>query len=307
MRVSDAEALHELFHAFEVGNGLSYRTSLDEVTHNLQDPDIDLENDSLVSVDESGKFGAAAQLSVKSSATKHRAFITTLARPGHSDLEDVCIRWSEDRSRELLAALPERERTLRAWADGAMPARIAQYERSGFSVSRYFVEMIRPLSEPIPEVELPEGTYLIPWDRERDDQTLDASNAAFEDHWGTVAMDQQTWRRELEYPGVRLDLSTMVIADDDVVAFSLVGMYPEDWDVTGRREAWVERIGTVRPWRKRGIATALLTDAMHRIKGEGLDYVALGVDADSPTGAFGLYVRSGFTESNRSVALTKPW
>ena len=37
-----------------------------------------------------------------------------------------------------------------------------------------------------------------------------------------------------------------------------------------------------------------------------MDYGVLGVDADNPTGALGLYERNGFKVSERSTAWRKP-
>lgn len=308
LTLEDADRLHELYDAFESGGCLDYRTSRDEVVHLLEAPSIDLAVDTLAAVDPSGAIRAAITTSLRSSAAKHRTFLFSLSRPGDEALERSLIEWGEERARQRMSHLDDgAERLIRGWAESAMPDRISMYESLGFRVVRYFVEMIRDLGDPIPEIVLPTGVQLVDWDPSHSSNVHEASNEAFADHWGSVPMDATDWERSLAYPGVRLDLSALALSDGDVVAFSLAGVYPEDWSLRGRKEAWVDSLGTKRAWRKQGLATALLLDAMRRFRAEGVDYAALGVDAESPTGAFGLYTKVGFVETTRSVALVKAW
>jgi ribosomal protein S18 acetylase RimI-like enzyme len=56
---------------------------------------------------------------------------------------------------------------------------------------------------------------------------------------------------------------------------------------------WVRLLGVRRPWRRQGIALALLRQAFQEFKRRGQRSVGLGVDAASPTGATELYRRAG--------------
>jgi mycothiol synthase len=56
----------------------------------------------------------------------------------------------------------------------------------------------------------------------------------------------------------------------------------------------VGQLGTRRPWRQQGIASALLSRFLATTHEDGYQQVALGVDADNPTGTLGLYERHGF-------------
>jgi ribosomal protein S18 acetylase RimI-like enzyme len=60
-------------------------------------------------------------------------------------------------------------------------------------------------------------------------------------------------------------------------------------------------IGTVPPWRNRGVSSALLASVLVHCRDESISPVTLTVDGDSPTGAQRLYERFGF---NRSETLT---
>ncbi len=309
MTLDDAVAYHALHEGFETGNGLSYRTSLGEVRHELEDPKVDLAADTLVAVDREGVMQASCVVRVSSQeGVMHRGFVLTLALPGAEHLEEFCVRWGEARVREKMAERDDdTPRVIRGWAEAVMPARIGMYERLGFEVRRYFVEMARALADPIPPIELPPGVDVLPWDDRWAYSTWQARREAFVDHWGSVTSPFEEWKRLLDEPGTRLDLSAVAVADDEVVALSVAGVFPHDWEIRGRREGWILTLGTRRAWRRRGLASALLVDAMQRFGAEGLTHATLAVDAESPTGAFGLYTRLGFVETARSVALVKDW
>lgn len=71
--------------------------------------------------------------------------------------------------------------------------------------------------------------------------------------------------------------------------------------MTGRRDGWTNLMGTLEPYRGRGIASVLMTHALTAFAAEGLTHAALNVDADSPTGAGRLYRRLGFEPIMRWV------
>ena len=60
------------------------------------------------------------------------------------------------------------------------------------------------------------------------------------------------------------------------------------------RTAWMDHIAVRREWRRRGVASALIRSSLVALREEGFHTVVLDVDADSPTGALGLYERHGF-------------
>lgn len=76
---------------------------------------------------------------------------------------------------------------------------------------------------------------------------------------------------------------------------------PEENERLGRRQAWIGQIGVRRGWRKRGLATALLCESMRAFRAAGFEWAVLGVDAESLTGAVGVYERVGFRTSLQTV------
>ena len=85
------------------------------------------------------------------------------------------------------------------------------------------------------------------------------------------------------------------------MAICLNHAYPEDDELTGRREAWIESLGTVRDWRRRGVASALIAASLATFAADGFTHALLGVDSDNPTGAAHLYRALGFERQRRSI------
>jgi ribosomal protein S18 acetylase RimI-like enzyme len=68
----------------------------------------------------------------------------------------------------------------------------------------------------------------------------------------------------------------------------------------------VNVLGVRRPWRRRGLALALLLHSFHELEARGMDRVALGVDAESLTGAVRLYEKAGMRVVRQSDTWEKP-
>jgi len=56
---------------------------------------------------------------------------------------------------------------------------------------------------------------------------------------------------------------------------------------------WVRILGVIREHRQRGLGQALLRHTFREFAGRGFNAVALGVDAENPTGAVRVYERAG--------------
>jgi ribosomal protein S18 acetylase RimI-like enzyme len=62
----------------------------------------------------------------------------------------------------------------------------------------------------------------------------------------------------------------------------------------------VGTLGVRREWRRRGLGAALLQRAFAALYDRGLPAIGLGVDAENPTGALGLYERAGMRKIRQS-------
>jgi ribosomal protein S18 acetylase RimI-like enzyme len=75
---------------------------------------------------------------------------------------------------------------------------------------------------------------------------------------------------------------------------------------TGRKIGYTEFITVRRPWRRRGLARAMLARSMAVHKAQGMIQTALGVDTDNPSGALNLYQHMGYQVTGQETTYRKP-
>ncbi|MFP5341302.1 MAG: GNAT family N-acetyltransferase [Candidatus Limnocylindria bacterium] len=210
------------------------------------------------------------------------------------------------RARERAAAEPaDQPWALAGFADESEIGHLALLRNHGFEPVRWFFVMRRDLTAPVPEASMPAGLELRPLTRDQHRVVFEAEAEAFRDHWN--------WREPTEedaaltYGRSEFDPDLWVVAwDGDEVAGVAQGwIWADENAALGVARGWLEHISVRRPWRRRGLARALTTEAMRRFAAAGMTDAMLGVDAASPTGALGLYESLGFTVHTRSMAFRR--
>lgn len=179
----------------------------------------------------------------------------------------------------------------------------ALFEAEGFEPVRFSKLMRHPLGGAIPPETTPEGMVFEDWSETNDPEFMAVRNEAFADHWGSVPNTPELWRARILGRSFRPELSSLLrdTATGDAAGMLITSYWEGDTEATGLREAHIGLIGTRRPFRRRGVAAALLARALHGAAKEGYDHAALSVDAANPTGAFGVYERAGFTVTDTFV------
>lgn len=201
---------------------------------------------------------------------------------------------------------------LRNYVEERNPSHLALLEGSGSSIVRYFTEMTRPLDQPIPEFPFPPELELVSFadggDRNISELVRVAHNDAFQDHWGSEPRDQESWQFTVSHPEFRPDWSLALVdgTRGEVAAYQLASHDPDSKELLGHTEGYTDLLGVRRTWRGRGLAPALLAEAMKRYRAAGMDNAGLGVDTENPSGALGLYERMGYTPTQRSIVFDLP-
>ncbi|HEX2222441.1 MAG TPA: GNAT family N-acetyltransferase, partial [Candidatus Limnocylindria bacterium] len=208
-------------------------------------------------------------------------------------------------------ALAETHRTERARVFGAFAGEhqagaIALLRHGGFTQVRWFFDMERPNLEDIPELPLPEGIELRPITPDLYRRVWEADIEAFRDHWGGHDESEEAMRRHFESPASDPSLWIIAFDGDEVAAGVVNTIYHEENEALGVRRGWLDSVFTRRPWRRRGLARALIARSLAILRDRGMTSAALGVDADNPLGALGLYESLGFAVSERFSAWRKP-
>ncbi len=305
--VADAEALASLHEAcYEADGGTLMVAS--EYRDSLTHPANDAASDSIVAVGGDGRLAAFGLVPViRGEWTKHRAFPWGNVHPAlrRRGIGTALLRWLEQRAIERLGGFDDgRRRIIRLDAYDHQSDRIELFERFGYEPSRYWIEMIRDLTDPFPEVPRLQGIAIYGWSDVTRAAALEVHNQAFADHWGSEPITPESW--DHGFDEFFLPEASCVAYDGDVpVAYLVSSMFPHDFEPRGRTEAWIEGLGTIRSHRGRGIAAALIQEAMARFRDRDLEYAALGADAENLTGAVGLYERLGFTVEQTSITFAK--
>ncbi len=108
---------------------------------------------------------------------------------------------------------------------------------------------------------------------------FEASNEAFRDHWGARDESEEEYQLHMEEKIFHPEL-WMVAWEGDQIASVIHNFYNADENEEyQRKRGYTEGICTRRPWRKRGIARALLVRSMQMFKEMGMTETALGVDS----------------------------
>jgi GNAT superfamily N-acetyltransferase len=215
---------------------------------------------------------------------------------------------NERRSAELAATHDlDRPAVLAAfYADGRPGGRLMR--RAGYEVVRWFFEMVRPSLDDLPSdvPPLPAGLELRPATLDHYPAIWRANREAFRDHWGGSDESEAAMRRFLGSPEMDPALWLIAWNGDEVAGGVINAIYAAPNEALGLRRGWLDSVFTRRPWRNRGLAGALIARSLVRLRDREMTSAALGVDAENPTGALGLYERAGFAVHDRFVAWRKP-
>jgi ribosomal protein S18 acetylase RimI-like enzyme len=207
------------------------------------------------------------------------------------------LRHNERRMRQIAEGHPEDgPRTLETWAWDTEVAWASLLQDEGYEAVRYGFSMVRPDLEEIPDLPLPEGLEVRPVGPEQVAAVWDAAREAFRDHWG---YSEDDWSLEdlkewQESPTYEPELWRVAWAGDEVAGMVLSFIDQEENAEYGRLRGYTETICVRRPWRRQGLARALIARSFLAIKERGMTEAALGVDAENTNGALQLYKGMGF-------------
>lgn len=206
----------------------------------------------------------------------------------------------EARARELLASAPSDARlTLHTGINSpnTHAARLLGHE--GYAPVRHFWQMRIEMDAPPPAPAWPEGIVVRACVRGQDERTIfEALEEAFKDHWGHTPRTYETWAAtNVDTDSYDPSLWLLATAGDELAGAVRGRMRGE--------EGWINTLGVRRPWRKAGLGMALLLQAFGVFYERGVHTVALGVDAQNPTGATRLYERAGMRVARQYTVYEK--
>jgi mycothiol synthase len=288
----DRTAAAALMRAVELARGGMVTADWDEISGFIwRDPGFAPADDARMVVSGDGEvLGFTAVFPTDEAGAEPMGAIAQLvpAREHDAELTGSLIEWDLARARERGAP------GIRTWVTRGDDARVALLAARGFRQVRTQWTMHRELPDPEAPGGEPAGIAIRTLAEHPDLEGVHAADQdAFAEHYGFAPESFETWR------ALRVDADT----HDDTQWFvavdggEVVGYLHQ---VSGGDIAQVAELGVRKPWRRRGVATALLRRSFADLAGRGEPEVTLWVDSENATGAVGVYERVGM----RAIVVT---
>jgi GNAT superfamily N-acetyltransferase len=204
---------------------------------------------------------------------------------------------------------PDQPCFLESWVSQFQEGAAVLLERAGYEPVRYFYEMVRPSLEQIPDAPLPEGLELRPTPPEHYRAVWEVLDEISQDHWGYSKLTEeqyQGWQADKRFFQPHLWQIAWDRATDQVAGHVLTFINAAENEKFNRKRGYTESIGVRRPYRRRGLATALIMSSLQAQKRAGMVESALAVDSENLSGATRLYERCGFEVVKRNTIYQKP-
>lgn len=209
------------------------------------------------------------------------------------------VRLTEVRAREFVPLAPPDARVvLNNYINDANDAASNLLRGEGYLPVRYFLRMLIDLDAPPPAPAWPTGITVRAWTTDEDGRRFyAASEEAMRDHWGHVPLSFEEWSEKSTAEHFDSGLWFLALDGDEPAGVAICRYYLE--------MGWVRTLAVRRPWRQRGLGSALLRHAFGEFYRRGKRQVGLGVDAASPTGATRLYEQAGMRVSAQYATFEK--
>lgn len=224
-------------------------------------------------------------------------FLWIAVHPAYRErgLGTYLTQWGETRIQERIPDAPADARVIiRGGALSTYQPAAAVLRALGYQHVRSFYTMVIEMDAPPPAPVWPAGIVIQGMAPGQEEAVYRAQHEAFKDHWGYVDMPfEESFQRWLYFftGNPHYDPSLFFLAMDGGEIAGLALCFPKDTEFPDM--AWVEDLGVRRPWRRQGLALALLHHAFGEFYRCGIRKVGLGVDASSLTGATRLYEKAG--------------
>ncbi|MDP9845457.1 GNAT family N-acetyltransferase [Streptosporangium lutulentum] len=311
LTVNDVDAWAGLLAAIEDVEQTGENYDADDLAERLANPLLDPAEGTLAAWDSGRLVAVGVVMARPAAAPVHQMTLWGGVHPGHRrrGLGGHLLRWAIGTAPTLHERrFPGQPLELHLYSDVRNEGAQALAASVGMSQVRWFHEMTRDLDADLPEVSLPDGLKIVTYRDDLEDAARQVRNLSFTDHWGSVEHTAESWRAGIVGVKAFRPEGSFVVQDESgaSVGILVTHYFEADTAATGIREAWIQLIGTLREWRGRGVATAVIAHALAEFRAQGYRRAGLGVDADNPTGALGVYTRAGFETGHRTVTYALP-
>ena len=273
----------------------------------------DLEHDLLVA-ERNGAIVGYSRVEWRDLENGSRTFAAiTLLDPTANDEATYreMVAWAETRLADKARTIPAGERrpsAMRIYTFGTERALMTVLESTGWVRTGHGYEMVRPTLDDIPDVPLPAGLAVRPIGLDEDSRrrVWTALTEAFADERDEAQPTEEDVRHWLADPNEDPSLWIVAFDGDDIAGGVNGKIDPAENAHHGRERGSVDAVWTRRPWRRRGLARALIARALVRLRDHGMTSASLGVDGLNPNQAMTLYTSLGFEIATTAYDWKKP-
>ena len=211
---------------------------------------------------------------------------------------------AERRIAEMVEGHPPGPKVARINTSGAL--REAALAARGYTRVRTFYTMVRPTLDDLLNAPMPAGLEIRDVRPEDMEQIYQAEVESFRGHWGFFEPGAREHDEFFNDP-IQSDTSLWRVAWDGPEVAGMVRSYihPEQNERLGVKRGWVEHISVRRPWRRRGLARALIAASFPLLRERGMTEGGLGVDSQNESGAIRVYERCGFEVVSQSAEYSR--
>jgi GNAT superfamily N-acetyltransferase len=284
----DAAAVADMLNAIELASGADPWFTEDEIhgvmSVELRNPQLDSR---LVFAPDGSLVACGAVVAPPPGGWRIRAIGGVHPDWRNERIGRVLLAWQFERATEIQAHEPDTAWTLGAGASAVDVSAIRLFQRFDMQPARYFLDMSAPTAA-APVLSLPDDIRIVTMATDLRRPLHAAHIEAFADHWGFQPRAFEQWAAlSVDSAWFRGDLSRIALDDDEIAAYVLAYAGPQGC-------VYIGQIGTRQPWRRQGLASALLAATLAASALDGKTTASLTVDADNPSGAASVYQRLGF-------------
>lgn len=235
-----------------------------------------------------------------------RVFLLGGVHPSHRNLSigGQLFRWQVDHA---IAWRDEHEPTRDLWLgcyyELGRPGLDKIAKRLGFELERYYFDLVRDLSTPVPQRACPEGIRVAPFDETLSEDVRALHNAAFATVGGSE-VGAQEWATRLADPSFRARWSFVALNEAGQVVGYEMSSVEESPDLD-RPVGWTERFGVHEDYRGRGIALLLLSEALRAMQADGCAEAGIGIDSRDDTALTRIGKDLGYTTRDAVQLLSR--
>ena len=290
-RPDEAQAITDLVIACDVAESGEPDFELDDLLTDWHMPGFDLAKDAVVVLD--GERIVAYGSFVRGD------YVDVYVHPAYRnrDLGKELLEWSERRALER--TIPGGEIRIAQVIITGEEGGANLLGTRGYQPVRTYWRMTMPIGDSPTPPSWPAGVRVRTFDQERDSRAVyRLVQDAFADNERHTAESFEEWQafmidRDAFEPG----LWFIAESDGEIVGCVLCPNYED--------EGWIRQLAVARDWRRRGLGTALLRQAMAEFHRRGRRELGLVVDSWNRTGAKELYERAGMKVAREHVRLEK--